>query len=279
MAVAASHIEPGWAHHYVDVEGHRTFVRVSLDGGDATPIVHLHGFGISGSYLMPTARLLTDRATNVVPDLPGYGRSQKPHRPLSIPRLADAVVTVLDSLEIERAVLVGNSMGCPTSLELADRHTDRVERVVLVAPSGGLNNRPLHRAVRQLAVDGVRESPRMATVAVPDYLRFGPINTLRLFHEMTQFPSIDRLLELPVPALAVIGSRDPLLPGRERVMEVAQNAPGHVTVVMITGAAHAVNFSHPGELAHVIRSWLDDDEIIDDPDQPGLASVLMLPRD
>jgi hypothetical protein len=54
--------------------------------------------------------------------------------------------------------------------------------------------------------------------------------------------------------------------------------PGNVTVVVISGAARAVNFSHPGELAHVIGSWLDDIEIVDDPSQPGLTSVLMLPR-
>lgn len=75
-------------------------------------MVRVHGFGISGTYLMPTARLLTDRALNVVPDLPGYGRSQKPPRPLDIPHLADAVIKVLDALEIEQAVFVGDSMGC-----------------------------------------------------------------------------------------------------------------------------------------------------------------------
>jgi len=47
---------------------------------------------------------------------------------------------------------------------------------------------------------------------------------------------------------------------------------------VITGAAHAVNFSHPGELAHVIRSWLADIPIEDDPTQPGLTSVLEVPR-
>jgi pimeloyl-ACP methyl ester carboxylesterase len=270
--------EPGWDHTWVDVDGLRTLVRISLDGGDATPIVHVHGFGISGRYLMPTARLLTKRTTNFVPDLPGYGRSAKPARPLSIPALADAMIRIFDALGIERAVLVGNSMGCPISIEMADHHTDRVEGVVLVAPAGGLNNQPLRRAVGQLAIDGVRESPRMAKVAVPDYLRFGPINTLRLFTEMTRFPALERLMEVPVPTLAVLGDRDPLLPGDERVYEVAQQVPGHITVVRITGAAHAVNFSHPGELAHVISSWLDGVEIVDDPDQPGLTSVLVVPR-
>jgi pimeloyl-ACP methyl ester carboxylesterase len=271
--------EPGWDHTWIDVDGLRTLVRISLDGGGSTPIVHVHGFGISGRYLMPTARLLTRRATNYVPDLPGYGLSQKPPRPLSIPRLADAMVTIFDELGIEKAVLVGNSMGCPISIEVADRFTERVEGVVLVAPAGGLNNRPLRRAVKQLAIDGVRESPRMARVAVPDYLRFGPVNTLRLFTEMTEFPALERLLEIPVPTLAVLGNRDPLLPGTERVVEVAREVPGNVTVVTITGAAHAVNFSHPGELAHVITSWLDGVEIVDDPDQPGLTSVMVIPRD
>ena len=276
--MAAPKSEPGWDHTWVDVDGIRTLVRMSLDGGDATPIVHVHGFGISGRYLMPTARLLTDHGMQVVPDLPGYGISAKPERPLPIPRLADAVITILDALSIEKAVFIGNSMGCPISVELADRHTDRVEGVVLVAPAGGINNQPLRRAVKQLAIDGVRESPRMAKVAVPDYLRFGPINTLRLFGEMTRFPALERLLEIPVPTLAVLGNRDPLLPGQERVVEVAKQVPGHVTVVTITGAAHAVNFSHPGELAHVIRSWAAGEEIVDDPEQPGLASVLEIPR-
>ena len=118
----------------------------------------------------------------------------------------------------------------------------------------------------------------MAAVAVPDYLRFGPINTFRLFGEMTRFPALERFLECAVPALGVLGSRDPLLPKNERVLEVARQLPPHVTIAIITGAAHAINFSHPGELAHVIRSWLAGEEIVDDPDQPGLTSVLEVPR-
>lgn len=278
VATRSPDAEPGWDSRHVTVDGRSVHVRLSVAEAPGTPVVHVHGFAISGSYLMPTARRLVLDAPQVVPDLPGYGRSEKPSRPLSIPALSDTLLRILDTLEIEQAVLVGNSMGCPISLETADRHPDRVERVVLVAPAGGLHNRPLRRAVGQLAVDGVRESPRMARVAVPDYVRFGPINALRLFGELTRFPSLERLLEVPVPTLAVIGSRDPLMPDRARILEVARQVPGHVTVAVITGAAHAVNFSHGGELAHVIRSWLAGEEIIDDPDQPGLTSVLQIPR-
>ena len=55
-------------------------------------------------------------------------------------------------------------------------------------------------------------------------------------------------------------------------------APPHLTIAVIEGAAHAMNFSHPGELAHVIGSWLDGREITDDPEEPGLAQVLEIRR-
>jgi hypothetical protein len=52
-----------------------------------------------------------------------------------------------------------------------------------------------------------------------------------------------------------------------------------VTLVVISGAAHALNFSHPGELANVVAAWLEDREVVDDPDQPGLARVIPVARD
>jgi pimeloyl-ACP methyl ester carboxylesterase len=277
MMEPVSEAEPGWHDADAVIRGLRTRVRVSEPVSAATPILHLHGFGISGRYLLPTARLLAGRARNIVPDLPGYGRSERPSRPLTIPELAAAAVAVLDACEVERAVVVGNSMGCPVAIELAERHPGRVERLVLVSPAGGQHNQPFAKAVAQLALDGVRESPRMARVAVPDYVRFGPINSLRLFRAMTLYPARDRLLATRAPTLAVFGDRDPLMPGREQIVETAAQLPGKVSVVVIEGAAHAINFSHPGELAHVIGSWLDGVAIVDDPAHPGRSRVVAIP--
>jgi pimeloyl-ACP methyl ester carboxylesterase len=257
------------------VAGRRVFYR----RGPVTsgiPIVHVHGFAISGAYLMPTARLLAHVGPTVVPDLPGYGRSEPWGRTLGIPALARALVEILDELGIEKAVLLGNSMGCPIGLEIAHTAPERVHRLVLVSPAGGRFNQPLARAFHQLAVDAVRESPRMARVAVPDYVRFGPVNAIHLFTELTRFPSLERLLRTPVPALAVLGSRDPLLPPPHRVHEIRARAPEHITVALIEGAAHAINFSHPGELANVVEEWLEGRDIIDDPEQPGFARALPL---
>ena len=268
----------GWSERRVRVGSRDLFYRASTGPTDAVPIVHLHGFGISGSYLMPTARRLARHAVNIVPDLPGYGRSPRRDHTLDIPELAEAVLGLLDALAVDKVVLLGNSMGCPISLEVAHAAPERVERMVLVSPAGGVQNQPLGRAMVQLAQDGLRESPRMARVAVPDYLGFGPLNALRLFHQLTVFPSLERLVHTPVPTLAVLGSRDPLMPGPARVIEVVRMSPEHVSAVVIRGAAHAINFSHPGELANVVTAWLQDREIVDDPHRPGDARVFPVPR-
>ena len=207
---------------------------------------------------MPTARALAERGVNVVPDLPGYGRSERRERVLDIPELAETTLAILDRLHIDRAVLVGNSMGCPIGLEVAHLAPERIHGLVLVSPAGGVHNQPMSRALGQLAKDVLRERPDMFPVALPDYLKFGPLNGLRLFRQLTRFPSLERLLSTSAPTLAVLGVRDPLMPSPDRIREIARLAPQQLSVAIVDEAAHAVNFSHPRELAGVIEAWLDE---------------------
>lgn len=236
---------------------------------DPRVMMHVHGFGLSGRYLLPTAERLADEFHTYVPDLPGFGRSGKRRDMLDIPDLAAAARDFIDDRDVEKATLVGNSMGCPVIIEFAHTYPDRIDRAVLVSPAGGLFNQPLRRAIAQLSKDAPREPTRMARVAVPDYVRFGVPSTMRMFRALTQYPSLERLLELKIPTLVVLGERDPLLPHAHRVDEVASQTDSHVLVVLIEGAAHAINFSHPGQLAHVIRLFMDDQPIVNDPAWPG----------
>ena len=109
-----------------------------------------------------------------------------------------------------------------------------------------------------MARDGAFEPPSLLKVAGPDYLRFGAINAVRLFSEMTQSPTIRLLETIDTPVLLVAGSRDPLIAKRERLERLERLAPilsarGNVSVVWLNKAAHAINYSHPAELAAVIR--------------------------
>ena len=200
------------AEHWTTLDGVEVFYRESPGPADGSVMVHLHGFGMSGAYLVPTAERLAGEFHTFVPDLPGFGRSGNSIQPLDVTDLAHAAAAFLDDRDIASATLVGNSMGCAVITEFAYLYPERLDRAVLVAPAGGLHNQPLHRAMRQLVTDGVREPPKLVPVAVPDYLRFGVPSTLRLFRALTKYPSLDRLLAMQVPTMAVIGNRDPLMP-------------------------------------------------------------------
>ena len=78
--------------------------------------------------------------------------------------------------------------------------------------------------------------------------------------------------------MAVIGNRDPLMPGPERLKEVAGQTANHAILVIIEGAAHAVNFSHPDELANVIRLFMADQPDRRRPGRPGCGPRLRAHR-
>lgn len=252
--------------HWVIANNRPVFYRaanVTLPG--ASPIVHVHGFGISGRYLVPTAERLAPFYPTYVPDLPGFGHSPRPPQRFTIPELARELAAFMDAAGIERAVLLGNSLGCLITLEFANAFPDRVERTVLVSPSGGDHNQPLFRGLFQLGLDALLEPPGLLPIAISDYLRFGVANSLRLFRAMSKFPITERSMDLDLPTLVVLGTRDPLISRRHLEQMVAEKP--NMTLVLQDRAAHAINFSHPGSLATVVRSWLNA------PNTPPTATI------
>lgn len=107
---------------------------------DAPPVVLLHGGGPGASAWSNFGRNLDVFAQTfrtVAVDQPGFGESDKPEvRGQFFTFSADALLGLLDKLGIERAHLVGNSLGGGTAVRFALRHPDRAGRLVLMAPGG-----------------------------------------------------------------------------------------------------------------------------------------------
>ena len=91
--------------------------------------------GTKGSFLL-TAAALAGRFRVVAVDLPGFGDSDKPiGAAYDAPFFSDAMIDLLDALELDRADLIGNSLGGRVALEVALRDPARVGRLALLAPS------------------------------------------------------------------------------------------------------------------------------------------------
>ena len=104
-------------------------------GGDDT-IIAIHGISASAVSIQPLADRLASRFRIVAPDLRGRGRSAALPGPFGMAAHAADMVALLDHLGLERAVILGESMGGYVTVQLAVSHPERVERIVLV--DGGL---------------------------------------------------------------------------------------------------------------------------------------------
>jgi pimeloyl-ACP methyl ester carboxylesterase len=102
--------------------------------GNGPPVLFLHGLGGTRTAWDPQLEALADEFRCIAWDMPGYGESD-PIEPLTWDTIADAVIRLIDALEIERAHVVGLSFGGQQALHLALRHPDRIDRLVLADTS------------------------------------------------------------------------------------------------------------------------------------------------
>jgi len=112
------------------------------DHGKGEPLVLIHGGGPGAYGWSNYSRNIEHFARThrtITVDMPGYGRSDKKAADASIYEfLSDAMLGLLDKLGIAKASFIGNSLGGGTSLKLALRHPDRVDRLILMGAGGGL---------------------------------------------------------------------------------------------------------------------------------------------
>jgi pimeloyl-ACP methyl ester carboxylesterase len=117
------------------VDGRQAFAYTAAHALDpAKPtIVFVHGAGLDHSLFGLQSRYFGYHGRNVLAlDLPAHGRSAGP--PVAtVPEMADWVLRLLDAAQLERASVVGHSMGALVALECAARHPARVERIALLA--------------------------------------------------------------------------------------------------------------------------------------------------
>ncbi len=115
------------------VDGHEVIYRTA--GTKANdPLVLLHGWGASSRYWDKTCEGLLLHHHCIMPDLPGFGLSQKPRIRYSIDNLTRLFEGFLDRLELDRINLVGHSMGSMIAMKMAANNPDRVRRLCIVNP-------------------------------------------------------------------------------------------------------------------------------------------------
>jgi 2-succinyl-6-hydroxy-2,4-cyclohexadiene-1-carboxylate synthase len=256
--------------------------RIAETGAGGRPVLFLHGFSGDGRFWLPVARGLEPRPC-ILPDLPGHGGTTAPLPPgaWSLDRAAGALVDALDRIGIGRCDLVGYSMGGRLALQLALRHGSRVERLVLVGASCGLES-PVERAQRvasdedlasRLESEGIEAfverwealplfaSQKELPEAVRDAMRaariaqepFALAAALRAFGLGAQSPVGGALARLSMPVLLVAGGKD------SKYCRIAEHMGERIAgsrVAIVPDAGHAVPLEKPDEFSVLLAAFL-----------------------
>ena len=107
-----------------------------IDQGQGPVLVCLHAIGHSADDYTGFIQSVNRRFRCIAVDFPGHGASSKGTRPVSSAYYADLVQALLNQLDIHHCILIGNSIGGATAIELAARQPDKVRALVLCNPGG-----------------------------------------------------------------------------------------------------------------------------------------------
>lgn len=236
---------------------HTIFARVASGPAGAAarlPVVLVHGLVVSSRYMEPLARELGRHYRVLAPDLPGFGESDKPRRSLDVAELADALALWLRAAGIPRAMLVANSFGCQILAELALRHPEVVERLVLQGPTIDPQARSLPLQIWRDLVNGRREPRPMGPIARVDYAKAGLRRALATARLCVRDRIEDKLPTITAPTLVLAGSRDPVVP-LAWARRAARLLP-RGRLVVVEGGTHTLNYSYPRSFAAAILPFL-----------------------
>ena len=261
----------------------------TLTMGEGPDVLLLHGLGSTKASFLDTAAALSRSGYRVhVPDLPGFGSSSKPATaPYNAAYFADSIAGLMDALDIERAHLVGNSMGGRTAIEIGLRHPDRVNALALLCPAVAFVKRDFHHVVRLLRPEfgllphsfgratierqfwslfGDRDliDPTIADVVVDEFQRiYSSANARLAFLSSARSIYLDapygrngfyrRLGELQAPAMFVWSSHDKLIPPGFR-RHVGRWLPS-AEQITIEGCGHAPQIEQPERTNGLIRRF------------------------
>jgi pimeloyl-ACP methyl ester carboxylesterase len=248
---------------------------------DGPVVIMMHGFGSSLQTWNGWAQGLEDQFRVIRFDLPGSGLSlPDPTGDYSDSRTLDILTAMMDQLGVQKAAMVGNSIGGRLAWRMAALHPDRVTKLVLVSPDGYASHgfeygkapkvpMSIHLMryflpkflVKSSLAPAYGNPRRLQPETLDRYydLMLAPGSRLALIHRMEQTVLVDPdplLAKITVPVLLVWGVQDGMIPisNASDYLRVLPNA----RLVRLEGLGHVPQEEAPEDSLSPVRSFLEE---------------------
>ena len=245
-----------------------------MDKGEGPALLLLHAFPLSSSMWNKQANDLKDAWRVLAPDFPGFGKSDRLSQPATMDLYAQMALALLDAAKVEKAAVVGVSMGGYVAFEMLARAKERVAALALcdtrATPDTADGRKAREATARAVEDDGCtvlaeRMIPNLVTPAAPEALKReiekmitenapeGAAAALRAMAQRRDFTGT--LKDVSCPTLVVCGDHDTLTPPADS-QHMAEAIPG-AKFERIPAAGHLSNLENPKAFDAAIRSFLD----------------------
>lgn len=254
-----------------------TLAYLTMGDPAGTPVVLIHGYTDSARDWVPLIPYLSGRLRLILVDIRGHGRSAKPECCYTRLDFAYDVKLLLDVLHVERADIVGHSLGSLIAQTFAEFWPERTRRVVLISSSGGTPPGAPQRPPKFDYAAGIRrlkepidpDSKFMIewwsspTPVDADFLRRERRDAaaipLRVWLAVLDEGLVDSDLQrtlprLKAPVLLIWGSADPLM--EEDVRQTLRAALPRAQVKIFPGLGHNPFWEDPAKCAEAINGFL-----------------------
>ena len=250
-------------------------VRIAYDvHGDGDPLLLIMGLGYGRWGWDPVVGPLAERFRVITLDNRGYGESDIPPGPYTASQLAGDTLAVLDAAGVDRAHVVGGSLGGAVAQELALRHAERVEKLILMATMSGVSNmHPIPAQTMQLMMEAPTLDPAVAVrryvenalepepepalvdriVAIRTEKPPDPAGWAAQAGIWATFDAWDELPRIEAPTLVVQGEGDVVVDPRNAAL-LAERIP-HAELRMVAGG-HLFFWNRPDTLVSLLTEFL-----------------------
>ena len=237
--------------------------------GQGKAVLVLHGWGVgSDSWVEAAVLLAQDGFQAIVPDMPGFGKSETPQRPWNVDDYVDWVKNFTDELKLGKFILMGHSFGGQVAAKFAAKHPDKVDALVLCAaavirkPRLGSRQRLAKFAARgkiffqkiPLGIYPVLRKIVYRIAGTRDYARLQGVMA-QTFLNVVGENVIDSAKRIKAPALVVWGDGDNETPV-EDAHEINRAIAGS-RLKIIKGGGHKLHRTHAQELAGIMNLFIN----------------------
>ena len=238
--------------------------------GNGPLVLFLHGIGGNRHHWREQLPIFATRFKAVAWDARGYGDSDDYDGPLNFASFTLDLLRVLEFFKVQKAHLVGLSMGGRIARNFALRHPERVGRLVLANTTPGFNSLTPEE-VKKFVDERRNRTPESIRALISKHARPGAYDDLLASFKALHQPSYLKTLEasveqdraapiekLRVPTLVITSDEDKVYPPAiARAM--VKRIPG-ARLAVISGAGHLSNLEQPGQFNQVVLQFLSGQE-------------------